>query len=131
MYYETGGDVSECEVGSVMKGDQGESGRCMEEEIQEDRSGRGLERREWWARFRTRIGFRSYTSVPAVALTELGLQVGNVNEANLDTWLAMPDLVGFVVFLAKDAWFTWRRRPRLTRPYCSLSRRMCLPLGWR
>ena len=39
-----------------MKGDQGESGRCMEEEIQEDRSGRGLERLEWWARFRTRNG---------------------------------------------------------------------------
>jgi hypothetical protein len=56
MYFETGGDVSECEVGSVMKGDQGESGRCMEEEIQEDRSGRGLERLEWWARFRTRNG---------------------------------------------------------------------------
>ena len=50
MCYETGGDVSECEVGSVMKGDQGESGRCMEEEIQEDRSGRGLERRECWGK---------------------------------------------------------------------------------
>lgn len=94
MYYETGGDVSECEVGSVMKGDQGESGRCMEEEIQEDRSGRGLERREWWARFRTRSGCVCWARMKCL-LTKIGERYwSSVAGGVMNGWAKLMKVLG-------------------------------------